>query len=95
MKKILISLLLVVLATTCFANPKDWFDANADKFGHALAGGFVAGVSYKHGANNESMVANAAIVGFLKEVFDFKYKKKWDNWDWIATILGGVVFVAL
>ncbi|MBU1026569.1 MAG: hypothetical protein KKA31_02445 [Candidatus Margulisbacteria bacterium] len=95
MKKLFVLLLLIFLTSTCWANPKDWFDAQADKIAHGLAGGVVAGLSYKHGADPAGQILNAAIVGGLKEGFDLTYAGKWDNWDWFATIVGGVLFVVL
>ncbi|MFH1542811.1 MAG: hypothetical protein ABIE84_06985, partial [bacterium] len=55
-----------------------------------LAGGFVAGVSLKHGASPTGMVINAALVGAGKESFDYWQKEEWDNFDWLATVLGGL-----
>ncbi len=83
------------MSSACFANPKVWLDSHSDKIAHAFAGGFTAGVSLKHGADPVSMVLNATIIGGLREAFDYKYANKWDNWDWFATILGGVIFVIL
>ncbi|MFH1361687.1 MAG: hypothetical protein ABIH69_03435 [bacterium] len=91
MKNVMIVfLLLLVLASTCLANPKSWLDENSDKIGHGLLGGTVAGLSYKRGSDASGMILSAALVGLLKEAFDLKYSGKWDNWDWLATILGGV-----
>ncbi|NQU18089.1 MAG: hypothetical protein HQ564_08510 [Candidatus Saganbacteria bacterium] len=95
MKKLIILILLVLMSSACFANPKVWFDSHADKISHALAGGVTAGLSFKHGADPVSIVLNTTIVGGLKEAFDYKFANRWDNWDWLATILGGVIFLVL
>ena len=95
MKKFLVVFLLLSFATTSFANPKTWLDQNFDKIGHGLLGGTVAGISYKRGADANSVLLNTAIVGLLKEAFDVKFGGQWDNWDWLATIVGGAVIVVL
>ncbi|MFH1542873.1 MAG: hypothetical protein ABIE84_07295, partial [bacterium] len=73
--KILIALLLVTVLTV----PSFAFEVQPDKVMHFLAGGFVAGVSLKHGASPTGMVINAALVGAGKESFDYWQKEEWDN----------------
>ena len=85
MKKFIVISLVILVASACLANPKKTFDSHADKISHALAGGFVAGVAFKHAADPSTMLWHTFVVGGLKEAFDYKYANKWDNWDWFAT----------
>ena len=93
MRKIFVLILIMALASACLANPKVWFDKHADKMGHLFAGGFVAGLSYKLGAEPTSIALNVTALGGLKEWFDYTFAKKWDNGDWVATMLGGIIFI--
>lgn len=87
--------MVMCLVTGTMANPKVWLDKNFDKVSHGLYGAAVAGISYKRGADANSMLLNAAIAGLLKEAFDLKFGGEWDNRDWLATIVGGAIVVVL
>ncbi len=93
MKELIVVLLLIMFSGTAIADPKDVFDSQADKISHIFAGGLVAGLSYKKGADPAHMLLNALGVGIGKEMFDYRFKKKWDNWDIVATVAGGILFV--
>lgn len=103
MKKLIVILLLLLIGTTCWAvtneaaspNFKQQLDRYSDKFSHVLLGGFVAAGVYKHGADSNTMILSATTVGLLREAFDQYYAQKWDNWDLLATIFGGVLMVVL
>ena len=89
-------ILLLMFSTVCAAaNLKQQLDKHADKMAHFFAGGFVAGLSYTHGAAPTSMLLNTTIVAAAREAFDYKFADNWDNWDLIVTILGGVAMVVL
>ncbi|OGC24898.1 hypothetical protein A2291_02010 [candidate division WOR-1 bacterium RIFOXYB2_FULL_42_35] len=99
----IVILLLLLMGGTCWAqtsevqsiNLKRRLDQYSDKAAHVLLGGFVAAGAYKHGADSNTMVLSAATVGLLREAFDQYYAQKWDNWDLLATIFGGVLMTVL
>uniref|UniRef100_A0A6H1ZCA1 Lipoprotein n=1 Tax=viral metagenome TaxID=1070528 RepID=A0A6H1ZCA1_9ZZZZ len=95
MKRLVTIFLLIALAMPTLANPKDWFDGQADKIGHSLAGATVAGLSWKHKATVEGALFNTLLVGYAKEEFDQRFGGKWDGWDLLATVIGGALFLAL
>lgn len=69
-----------------------WAKVPLDKKAHFLAGAVVALVAMRFFHDYWSCLALAGIAGVLKEGFDLKTGGEFDPWDFISTLLGGMVF---
>ena len=69
-----------------------WNKVPLDKKAHFLAGAVVALVVMRFIHGYWPGLALAGVVGALKEGFDWKTGGVADPWDFLATVLGGMVF---